>query len=213
MSTQRFNQSRKETAATLDPIAKEFYRDYFDPAGIYDVEAVDDSRYDPDDDSQRFAHLIDYAGIDKVLDCRDRIIPIGHRVRPNDPTTDWSTDFSLRRSNGVTTPGGESIPCEYKKIKTALEDGGSYPCYFGFGVYDEPAGDGAVNGFNYFMIIDTRALFEAIEDGRLDGEENTNTSGDGTAALYFTREELREAPCVATEWDSHGRPIHSDYHV
>ena len=206
MSIRRFDQSRKEAAAALDPIAKDFYRDYFDAAGIYDVEAVDNSRYDPDDQVQRWAHLVDYAGIDKLIDVRERVIPIGHRVRPNDPTTDWSTDFSLRRSNGVVTPDGESVPCEYVKIKTAIEQGGSYPCYFGFGVYDEPA-DGAVNGFNYFMLIDTRALFEAIEEDRLDGEENTNASGDGTAALYFTREELREARCVAAEWGSDGRPI------
>lgn len=186
--TPRFDQTRKEWAtSTPDELATQCYCDYYDvpEEDVYSLEGLVENEHVTTEGYQ-VHQILDYAGIDTVVDCGTRIITVAQRWRPN---SSRRVDFNLRVDNGV-----EDRHAEHTKWTTAHAEHGFYPSVCAFGVFDS-----LIDAFCEFHLIDTASLLEALAAGAIEGEEHP--SGDGTAACYIPVEQLREADCILESWD------------
>lgn len=185
-SVPRFDQTRKEWATSRDALADRCYCEYFDvsPSDLYDLESLVDDVHDRDA-GYRTHQILDYGGVDRIVDCGDRHVYVAQRFRPN---TRGRRDLSLRTSTGV-----EGRYPELVKWRTAYRTLGFYPSVIAFGVYDS-----VLDVFSRFYLIDTERVLAALDDG-LRYDEYTNA--DGTAAMYVPVDELRRRGCILREWD------------
>lgn len=185
----RFNQNRKEWAGTADSLANQCYCEHFDvtPDDIYEVESLVDTVHDRSEGYETH-QILDYGGLDRIIDCGNRHIHVSQRHRPKDPESNFEVDLSIRIDNGVD--GREP---ELTKWVTAYESYGYYPDLIAFGRYNENA-----DRFSEFFLLDTEAILEGVlADGVL-GDEHKKK--DGTEAKYISVAELRELDAIVAEW-------------
>lgn len=185
-----FSQERKEWATALDDETESYLCEYYGVQAheVYDLEGAFDGEYDPSDALRAF-QILDFAGLDKIVDCGDRIITIAQRVRP---TSGTGTDFSFRTSNGMGRPS------EHTKLTTAVAQGGFVPDAYAFGIVNE-----AEDAFERFYLIDTRQFVMALNTGRIEGEGpyTTRQGPEGPIrALYFPVADLVSAGLILDSW-------------
>lgn len=188
-----FSQDLKEEVAAFDPIIDERLADYYrvPPSCVHSLEAISDGRYDYTDE-ERGQQLLDFAGIDKVIDLSGIIIPVGQRVRNDDP--DYEVDFAMRVSNG------QGPPAEYTKIMNGWRDGGAYPNVYAQAVRN------ADNEIIEFALVDIDQFCESIDAGTL-SEVNESTEPNGVVMRYYEYPALKREGCVLTHWmrEYHGK--------
>lgn len=185
--TAAFDQDRKEWSTAADPFATTTLCRYFDvaPSDVYECETLVDGRHDPDALGSR--EMLDYAGIDRLVQTAGKIVSVAQRFRPPDRHRD--VDLSLRVDNGVAGRASE-----LGKWRQAYRDRlGVIPDVIAFGV-----GDPTLGVFQRVDLIDTRKMLDALAAGILDGDRHEKR--DGTAALYLATDDLERANAVlATE--------------
>lgn len=183
----RFSQERKEWATARDALAARCYQEHFDvdAADIYSLEGLVESEH-VIDDGYDVHQILDYGGVDRIIDCGDRHIYVAQRWRPNKK---GKRDLSLRVDNGVA-----GRYAELDKWRNAHAGLGFYPSVIAFGIYDD-----LVEAFTEFYLIDTAALLDALAVGILSGERHW--TGDGTEALYLPTGDLADAGCVIAQWE------------
>lgn len=185
----RFQQDRKEWATSCDKLAAQCYTEHFGiaPDDIYSLESLTEDKHGVDPaEGYEIHQILDYAGLDLLLDGGDRIITVAQRFRPN---KEQRVDFNIRVENGV---GGRTA--EAQKWKNGHRSIGFYPDLCAFGVYDS-----VIDVFVEFHLIDTQALLDALASGALTGIEHP--SGDGTAALYLSVPDLDRTGCIIDSWE------------
>lgn len=176
-STDPFEQSRKEEAATVEGEVKALLAEYYDvaPSQVVCVESENEGRYDTRNVDA--TQLMDFACVDWLIDLRPEIIPIAQRVTP----ADGPGRFSLRVANG-----SEVGRCE----KDVLEAGGLTPDAYLFGWRDG-------SELSRAWLLDVTAVIEVFN--KTDPE--TKRNGDGTAAKYISIGDLAERHAVIEGWD------------
>lgn len=185
----RFDQDRKEWAQQLDAQAERYYQEFWevDPTDIYDLESVRSGEYETDDGVET-DHIIDYAGIDKIIDCSWQVVFLAQRFRP--ASDQYDVDFSFRTENGI--PGKAA---EYDKLLNGYRNLGTYPGVYAFGITDAET-----NRFEEFHLIDTRAFLDRIDRHELDAA-GPYSSDNGTRALYYPVDHLRAQDCLVASWE------------
>ena len=184
VETPRFSQERKDAATACEPAVRACLRDYYNApdARVVSAEHGREGAYETEGD-YRATDLLDYAGVDWLVDARPEIVPVGERLRPNDPER---RDFSLRLENGT------SRPCEADRLPAGLARGLA-PEALLFGWRSGETLDRA-------WLLDCQRLVEAVtfDEVTVDRRE----SGDGTVAGYIGVGELVAADCVLDSWDA-----------
>jgi hypothetical protein len=81
----RFDQHRKDAAASVEGQVAACLRDYYDvpPKRCVSTEHAREGEYETGGD-YRPTDLLDYAGVDWLVDDQPAIVPVGERLRPND---------------------------------------------------------------------------------------------------------------------------------
>jgi|APHM01.1.fsa_nt_gi hypothetical protein len=79
----RFDQDRKDAAASVEGQVAACLRDYYNvpPKRCVSTEHGREGEYDTGGD-YRPTDLLDYAGVDWLVDAQPAIVPVGERVRP-----------------------------------------------------------------------------------------------------------------------------------
>jgi hypothetical protein len=186
----RFSQEKKEWAAELDTAASAMLAEYYgvDESDVYDFEGLHSGEYDVDD-ATRALHLLDYAGVDKLVDLGTRIV-VGCRYRPQ--SDEHTVDFSYCVDNG-TTKHAENV-----KHMEAHREGGLRPTVYAFGIVSSD-GDTDEQSFDEFHLINMSSFLDAIEVGILNPDGPHMRDG-GVEALYYSVDELRETGCIEQSW-------------
>lgn len=169
--TSDFSQDRKEMAAKLDEELPTYINDEFGVPheDIHHVDSLNGERYERSD-AFRLAEVLDFTGIDRIVDEKDRVFGVGCRVRPNKPNR---TDFSIRCDNGV-----DGIGSEHDNILNAVKNGGIYPTYYLYGIYNDSM------EFDKVHLIEIRRMMYDVISGALEPTA-TNTVNEGKATAHF----------------------------
>jgi len=82
--TPRFDQARKEAAETVEDAVRAHLCEYYGvPAKrVVSAEHGREGAYETGGE-YRATDLLDYAGVDWLVDARPEIVPVGERIRPN----------------------------------------------------------------------------------------------------------------------------------
>ncbi|AFH22138.1 hypothetical protein OSG_eHP18_00140 [environmental Halophage eHP-18] len=190
MSGANFRQHRKAEAAHTEPVIRRVLASWYDvdESQVVCVESEADGRHDPDTlDSDM---VLDYAGVDWLVDDSPRVIPVAQRVRP----TGDEIDFSIRIRN-------EAAPaCE----RDYMAQSPLAPSLIVFARADGAAVSGC-------WLIDPVAVVSTLENHR-DAVE-THDSGDGTTAAYLSVDQLRRRGCIVHEPDPETWKPHPETHT
>jgi hypothetical protein len=183
----RFDQDRKEAAGQVSGQVRTCLTDFYDIPNrrVASVEAIHEREYDGDT-GYSAAHLIDFSGIDWVVNPGKTTIGVAERVRPVSDAKHTTADFSLRVSNG------SEGPCKSTRMRESGASGGLWPREILFGRRD---GDNLRRAW----MLDTEAVIEGYQDNSIPHE--VHGAGDGTAAAYFGLGDLATAGAVIEGWD------------
>lgn len=186
-TSRRFEQQRKNWATDANGLASKCYRDYYDVSNddLHFLEELVSDVHDIDD-GYKIHQILDYGGADLIVDSGIKHDYVAQRFRPN---SRQQIDLSLRTNNGVDGRYAELV-----KWKNAYETRGFYPSEIAFGIYDD-----VIDVFKEFHLIDTETILDALSENELRAEEHP--TGDGTAALYITIEELERIDAILKTWD------------
>ena len=183
-----FKQSRKVNAARTEPVIRRVLASWYDvdESQVVCVESEADGRHDPDTlDSDM---VLDYAGVDWLVDDSPRVIPVAQRVRP----TGDEIDFSVRVRN-------EAAPaCE----RDYLAQSPLAPSLIVFA-----RADGA--DVSDVWLIDPVAVLSTLSTA----DPEIHDSGDGTAAAYLSVDQLRRNGCIVHESDPETWKPHPETHT
>ena len=183
-----FDQARKEASGACEPGVRACLRDFYDVPDrlVVSAEHGRDGAYETGGDFQA-TDFLDYAGIDWLVDARPAIVPVGERLRPNEP---GRRDFSLRLDNGVDRP------CEADRLPAGLSRGLS-PEAMLFGWR-------SAGSLERAWMLDCEALVEAVTFDEVPVDERA--TGDGTRAGYITIGALADAGCILESWEEPPTP-------
>jgi len=183
----RFDQDRKDWATSADPLADRCYQELWDicESDIYDLESLVDGVHDRAGGYETH-QILDYGGVDRIIDLGDRHVYLAQRFRPNSGRL---TDLSLRVDCGVS----DRSP-ELDKWLAAYESRGFFPSVIAFGVFDS-----VIQAFSEFHLIDTETVLDAYAAGTL--QHDRHATGDGTAAIYVRTDELSKHEAILRSWD------------
>ena len=182
VETPRFSQDRKDAVAALEGQVRRCLQDYYDVPDkrVVSAEHEREGEYNTEGE-YRLSDMIDYAGIDWVVDKQPEIVPVGERIRPN---TEGRRDFSLRLENGT------SKPCESDRLGAGLQRGlAPRTLLFGWRSGDE---------LDRAWLIDCERLADAVTFHEVTIDRRA--TGDGTVAGYIGVGELVAADCVVESW-------------
>jgi len=185
VSGANFRQHRKADAAHCEPTIRRVLASWYDvdPEAVVCVEGEAEGRHDPD--TLDSGMLLDYAGVDWLIDDSPEIIPVSQRVRPQGE----DIDFSIRVRN-------EAAPaCEY----SVLSNSPLAPEVIVFARADGPDVSGV-------WLLDPDRVLGVLNS--VQGERHD--SGDGTVAEYLTIEQLQRNGCVVDEADPETLKRHPD---
>jgi hypothetical protein len=182
----RFDQSRKAIAGRVESTVRSCLADYYDvpEKRAVSTEHEREGAYETEGD-YRATDLLDYAGVDWLIDEQPAIIPVGERIRPNKPQR---RDFSLRLDNGADRP------CESARIPAGLFNGLAPETYL-FGWRSGESLDRA-------WLLDCRAFMQRLAAGVLNLDRRA--TGDGTVAGYISVADLAAAGIVLDSWEQPG---------
>ena len=185
-NTKRFDQSRKDDAERHASTVRRLLADYYgiEERLIVSVESIHEGAYETGGEFDA-SHLLDYAGVDWLIDDRPAIVAIGERLRP--VKDGGAVDFSWRVNNGT------SRPCEAVRVPAGLDRaGGVAPETILFGRYDSTS-------IRRAWLVNVESLLQLVEDGV--GE--VYDSPGGARARYISVPDLvtRNAICDAWEVD------------
>jgi hypothetical protein len=184
---QRFDQDRKdeasEHAATIAAVLATYYS--VPDHRIVSTETIRSGEYGTAGEYIA-SDLLDYAGVDWLVDARPAIVPVGERLRP--ASDEFAVDFSWRVDNGCDRP------CEGDRVPAGLRETGLCPREIVFGRYDDDA------GVREAIMLDTATVVDLVEAGIGD----THRKRDGTEARYIPLDVLRDQGAVLSEWDLSG---------
>lgn len=188
----RFQQDRKDWASDADPLVEKCYKEYYGitDADIYPVETLVHDVHDRAGgyDSHQ---ILDYGGLDKIVDAGSRLMHISERVRPHKSTADFKPDMSLRVDNGV-----HGRHAEVTKWVTAYDDHGYSPSIFAYGIYTKDK-----DTLEEFYLVDTEPVIKALaKDVDIGVVKENVESNDGTKARYITADQLRDLDAIIAEW-------------
>jgi hypothetical protein len=107
--------------------------------------------------------VLDFAGIDWVVNCMPNLIGVGMRQRDHGDCMSWRTD------------NGTRYPSEATRVPEAMRSGGLWPKHQWFCWLQS-------GELSFIWVLSTRALVEAIDKHTI-GEIHQNS--DGTAARYI----------------------------
>ena len=184
-------QSRRQQANQLNPAAHDYYRDYWDDIRhIADVEDVA-GEWDHRAEERTALQLIEYAGIDALVDTHKTQLTIQEKFV--EPGTNGDS-LLIRMDNG-----SDSVWSEAQKLLHTLDQPSILcPSYFGFGKA------ASWTEFEWFMLIDVAAFVEQWDEGVVTPSRGVyRNEQDGTESLMFAPEDL-DAPGVILEswgWD------------
>jgi len=167
-----FNQSRKDYATRFKETIHDLLDDHY-TGTVVNVERAGNGEYDGELDALQ---LLDYAGIDWLVDSPNGLVPVGERVKRN-----GETDFSLRVDNGTRHPS------EREKIPTAIQTGAIHPQdYLVVATEDE--------SIELAYLLDVPKAIAKIEAGEI----NTTRASfdDGTVSEFYTYADLCLHDCV-----------------
>lgn len=150
-----------------------------------DVTEVDQLRGD-----EVAAKLLDtQGGTDKVVTPSTGIRHIAQRFRTRDREF-GDPDFSIRVSSY------SDKDTEYDKIMNAFRNGGNVPQIYSFGIADGyTKSEGLENGFYSFHFIDFPRFLQLFDSGHIQPIA-CYANGDGSEALYFNIDDLRQKHAV-----------------
>lgn len=175
-----FDQNRKEWADALKPKLRGLLAEHYDVQRrcVVSAENTVDGEYDSS--SLDAIQLMDYAGVDWVVQTDDMILTVGERVRKS------GGSFTLRSDNA------NSKPCERDLLPTAVRNGGLYPNHFLFV---------RRNGFSYerAYLLDTEKMVRGIESEDIPLVAS-GRNDDGTAWEAYDLPDIVLQGCVINSW-------------
>lgn len=175
-----FDQNRKEWADALKPELQRLLADHYNVKQRFVVSAENTVDGEYQSQSLNAVQLMDYAGIDWVVQTDEMILTVGERVRKS------GGSFTLRSDNA------NSKPCERDLLPTSIENGGLYPNHFLFVRRD---------GFTYerVYLLDTESVIKGIESGDIPLAASGQNS-DGTAWEAYDLADIVLQGCVINSW-------------
>jgi hypothetical protein len=185
----RFDQGRKDAAGEVVDQVRTCLTDFYDVPDrrVASVESIHEGKYREDGGGYSAAHLIDFAGLDWVVNPGSTTVGVAERVRPVNPELDTTVDFSLRVDNG------SKGPCKSTRMLESGDSGGLWPREILFGRRD---GDNLRRAW----MLDTETVISGCQDGSIPRE--VHGAGDGTAAAYIELIDLVNAGAVIEGWEN-----------
>ena len=171
-----FDQSRKDWASSLTDTLRTLLADHYGVAERYIVSAESETDGAYSSATLDTSQLIDYAGVDWLVQTDSCVIPVGERVRKP------GYDFTLRTDNA------NSQPCESEQIPAAIRSGGLYPTHYLFARRD-------ADGLTGAWLLDTSELMMQYQYGALE-PNGSHDNGDGTKCVFFALGDLVMADVV-----------------
>jgi len=179
----QFDERRYERARAPEEHVLQALRDTLDPHNIVPVEPDRPDEYDNFGATVELHQLLDFAGIDYVLDPFDGSPSgVNHRTHSAESA---ATRFDLRRSTGT------AATAEEHKIETAPGTMRIAPAY---ATRCKADGEG---GAEWIKIVDLREWARARDEGLNPSMIYSDT--DGTAAALYDYDALRAAGAVVAE--------------
>lgn len=175
--SKRFDQNRKEVNESVRKKVKSELAHHYDVPHdrIISVESHITGEYNTNGDYTP-GILLDYLGMDWIVDKQPEMIGVGERIRPN---RSGRRDFSWRVDNGTAQP------CENDRIPASIENDGLYPRDYLYGWRDG-------FGVEKLWLLDTAEIVKYINTNTLE----TKPNGDGTMAAYIPISELALNNCI-----------------
>jgi len=170
-----FDQSRKDWASSLTDRLRSLLADHYGVDERYVVSAESETEGAYSTATLDTHQLIDYAGVDWLVQTEKCVIPVGERVRKP------GYDFTLRTDNA------NSQPCESEQIPAAIRSGGLYPTHYLFARKGDDL-EGA-------WLLDTSELMMQYQYGSLE-PNGSHDNGDGTKCVFFALGDLVMADVV-----------------
>ena len=149
------------------------------------VATEPDEAYDNFAEEKAIHQLLDYGGIDFVVDPFDAA-PFGVNHRTHSPT-DTTLRFDIRKETGTAKPS---------ELDELLADGGGYAMLPRYATRAKRDGNG---GFEWARVVDLRPLVAAIDGGGLEPHGKWRGK-NGVVAWMFEYDLLREMGAVHTEF-------------
>jgi hypothetical protein len=158
------------------------YREY------WNVSAEEVTEVDELGKTEAAARVLDAdGGTDKVIRPSTGIRHVAQRFRKlsKNGTQVYDPDFSIRTSTYT------DANTEYDKMLNAWRNGGNVPAIYTFGVGDGTSRKQCLQrGFREFYFLDNHRFLKLVDGGHLEPIA-CHGNGDGSEALYYTVESLR----------------------
>lgn len=179
-------QSRRKQANQLNPAAHAYYRDHWDDIRhIADIESVA-GEWDHCADERTLLQLLEYAGIDAIIDRYESLVAIQEKFVL--PTTRGDS-LLIRIDNGSS-----EVWSEAKRLRNDDTPALS-PTHFGFGRAK------SWSEFEWFMLIDVEAFVSAWGDGEIFPSRGIyRNQQDGTESLMFAPSDLDVPGVILESW-------------
>jgi len=167
------------------------YREYW-AVGDDDITEVD--KCGKTEDAARVFDTM--GGTDKAITPSTGMRHVAQRFRTRTQSDDgyvYSTDFSIRTSSYT---GADT---EYDKLLNAYRNDGNVPAIYSFGVADafnKP--DALEAGFRDFYFLDLERFLKLVDNNQLE-PVSCYPNGDGSEALYFSVDSLRDTGIIRDE--------------
>jgi hypothetical protein len=174
----------------------------------WDIDDTDIVEVDKRAEREKAARVFDTdGGTDKAVTPSTGMRHVAQRFRTraqSDTGYVYETDFSIRSHTY------SSQDTEYDKLMNAWRHDGNVPSIYTFGITNAfQRTDALESGFKDFYFIDLRGFLDAVDSGRLDAV-SAHGNGDGSRALYFSVDSLREAGLIRDE--IHDEVLKSAWH-
>lgn len=162
----QFDGDRYANAGNGKATVRDYLAETFDAQHVVATEP--DEAYDNFAEEKQLHQLLDYGGIDFVVDPFDAA-PFGVNHRTHSPS-EGTLRFDLRKETGTRKPS---------ELDELLCDGGEFSLVPRYGVRAKRDGEG---GFSWIRVVDLRPLVGAIESGLR--PSGTWTDGDVVAWMF-----------------------------
>lgn len=146
-------------------------------------------------EDEQAAQKIDASGIDKMVEPDTGVRHLAQRFRTLSERDGqiFDPDFSIRTS---TYNDKET---EYDKLLNAYRNGGNVPKIYTFGIGASVSKTDCLDsGFKDFYFLDLHRFLKLLDQAQIEACASY-PNGDGSKALYFKIEELRDTEIVRTE--------------
>lgn len=178
----QFDAERFQTGQDYETLITDFLNTVFQPHNIVAVEP--DETYDNYADKKQIHQVIDYTGIDYLLDPFDEPV-FGVNHRSHTPTA-ATLRLDLRYDTGT------SAPSELEKLLHA-ESGDLIPKY---ATRLKKAQNG---GVEWFRVTELAPVVKHIQDGTLEPDKKWHDENRDVTAWLFDYETLNQFDCIVAD--------------